>query len=365
MAFGDKTNERPGTRAVVRNSHVSAYKAREVLDLIRNQPYGRASEILEFTERAVAEVIRKCLDSAVANAEHNDDIPAEELFVSACFADEGPTMKRFRPRARGSASRIRKRTCHITVIVSRYSPAQLADLRQREVQAGRAGSRTGGAASEARRRRVAASRELAAVRAAEEEAHDHDHDGHDHDGQPHDHEGHAHAHDRGDDEVAASTADDAATAAEAAVVEGPHGPGSAMPFADGSGPDSHPIKGNDQSMLYHVPGSRYFKATKAEMYFATVEDAERAGYAAPGAGHDDAPAVIEGPSGPGSAMPLADGSGPAGYEIKGNDQSMLYHVPGGRYYKATKAEMYFATVEDAERAGYAAPGAHDSEEEGE
>lgn len=357
MAFGDKTNERPGTRAVVRNSHVSAYKAREVLDLIRNQPYGRASEILEFTERAVAEVIRKCLDSAVANAEHNDDIPAEELFVSACFADEGATMKRFRPRARGSASRIRKRTCHITVIVSRYSPAQLADLRQRETQAGRAGSRTGGAASEARRRRVAASRELAAARAVEEAAHEHDDDAHDHDGQPHDHEGHAHTHDH-DDHA------DEATAADEAVVEGPHGAGSAMPFADGSGPDSHPIKGNDQSMLYHVPGGRYFKATKAEMYFATVEDAERAGYTAPGAAHDTSE-VIEGPSGPGSAMPLADGTGPAGYEIKGNDQSMLYHVPGGRYYKATKAEMYFATVEDAERAGYGAPGAPGPEEEGE
>lgn len=257
MAFGDKTNERPGTRASVRNSHVSAYKAREVLDLIRNLPYGRASEVLEFTERAVAEVIRKCLDSAVANAEHNDDIPAEELYVSACFADEGPTMKRFRPRARGRASRIRKRTCHITVIVSRYSPAQLADLRKREAQAGRAGSRTGSSAAEARRRRVASSRELAATRAAEEEAADHE--GHDHD---HDHE-----------DVAAP---DAAVDA-----------GSAAPLADGGAPEGHDIKGNADSMLYHVPGSRYYKATKAEVYFATVEDAERAGYAAPGAGDSE------------------------------------------------------------------------------
>ena len=61
------------------------------------------------------------LDSAIANAEHNDGIAADELFVSACFADEGPTLKRFRPRARGRAGRIRKRTCHITVIVSRYA----------------------------------------------------------------------------------------------------------------------------------------------------------------------------------------------------------------------------------------------------
>ncbi len=275
MAFGDKTNERPGTRASVRNSHVSAYKAREVLDLIRNLPYGRASEVLEFTERAVAEVIRKCLDSAVANAEHNDDIPAEELYVSACYADEGPTMKRFRPRARGRASRIRKRTCHITVIVSRYSPAQLADLRKREAQAGRAGSRTGSSAAEARRRRVASSRELAATRTAEEEAHDHEGHDHDHEGDGHDHEGHDHDHE-GDEDVAALDAADAADDA-----------GSAAPLADGGAPEGHDIKGNADSMLYHLPGSRYYKATKAEVYFATVEDAERAGYAAPGAGDSE------------------------------------------------------------------------------
>lgn len=270
MAFGDKTNERPGTRAVVRNSHVSAYKAREVLDLIRNKPYGKASEILEFTDRAVAAVIRKCLDSAVANAEHNDDIPAEELFVSACFADEGPTMKRFRPRARGRASRIRKRTCHITVIVSRYTPAQLDELRRREAQSGRAGSRTSGTVAEARRRRVAASRELAATRAAEEAAHEHDHEGHDHD---HDHEGHDHeGHDH--------------EAAEGDTAEAPYGEGSIAPPADGSVPEGYEIKGNADSMLYHVPDSRYYKATKAEAYFATVEDAERAGFAAPGAAAD-------------------------------------------------------------------------------
>jgi large subunit ribosomal protein L22 len=256
MAFGDKTNERPGTRASLRNAHVSAYKAREVLDLIRNQPYGRASEILEFTDRSVAGVIRKILDSAVANAEHNDDIPAEELYVSACYADEGPTMKRFRPRARGRASRIRKRTCHITVIVSRYSPAQLADLRSREAQSGRAGSRTGTAAAEARRRRVQASRDLAASRAAEDDDHDHDHEGHDHD---HGHEGHEHG-----------------------TAEAPYGAGSAAPLEDGSAPEGFEIKGNADSMLYHEPGGRYYNVTKAEVYFATVEDAERAGFAAPG-----------------------------------------------------------------------------------
>ena len=137
MTFGVKTNERPGTRAQVRHVRVSAYKAREVLDLIRGEQVARALEILEFSERDVAQVILKCLESAIANAEHNDQIPADELFVSACFADEGPTLKRWRPRARGRATRIRKRTCHITVIVSRLAPEELERIRAREVAVGR------------------------------------------------------------------------------------------------------------------------------------------------------------------------------------------------------------------------------------
>ena len=130
MSFGTKTNERPGTRAQVEYTRVSAYKAREVLDLIRDEPVARALEILEFAERDVARVILKCLESAIANAEHNDQIPADELYVSACFADEGPTLKRWRPRARGRATRIRKRTCHITIIVSRIAPEELERMRR-------------------------------------------------------------------------------------------------------------------------------------------------------------------------------------------------------------------------------------------
>ena len=164
-----KTNERPGTRAVARYVRVSASKAREVLDLIRGESYGRAAEIAAFSERAVSDVIAKCLDSAVANAENNDGISAEELYVSACYADEGPTLKRWRPRARGRATRINKRTCHITIIVNRYDEATLEDLREREEARGRAGSST--QAAEARRQRVERSRA-----AAEEAAHDHDHE---------------------------------------------------------------------------------------------------------------------------------------------------------------------------------------------
>lgn len=183
-----KTNERPGTRAQVKYVRSSAYKAREVLDLIRGKSYAQASEILTFSERGISTTVLKCLDSAAANAEHNDSIPAEELFVAACYADEGPTLKRWRPRARGRATRIRKRTCHITIIVARYTPAQLDQMRARDEARG-TGSRASNAA-EARRRRVAQSRAAAEARAAEE-AHDHDHEGHDHDG--HDHDDHVHA----------------------------------------------------------------------------------------------------------------------------------------------------------------------------
>ena len=177
---GTKTNERPGTRAVVRYVRVSASKAREVLNLVRGESYGRAAEILAFSERSVSEVVSKLLESAVANAENNDGIPAEELFVSTCYADEGPTLKRWRPRARGRATRINKRTCHITIIVTRYDEATLETMRERDAAKGRAGSSAH--AAEARRQRVERSRAAAAeeaaaeAAAAEEAAHDHDHE---------------------------------------------------------------------------------------------------------------------------------------------------------------------------------------------
>ena len=191
-----KTNERPGTRAQVRYVRVSAYKAREVLDLIRGEQVARALEILEFAERDVAQVILKCLESAIANAENNNGIAAEELYVSACYADEGPTLKRWRPRARGRATRIRKRTCHITVIVSRIPADRLAIIRSNE-SAGSGSARGTRNAADARRQRVQRSRQEKAQRKAAEEEHDHDHD-HDHDG---------HDHDHGDEPTAAEVAE--------------------------------------------------------------------------------------------------------------------------------------------------------------
>jgi large subunit ribosomal protein L22 len=181
-----KTNERPGTKAVAKYVPMSAYKVRVVLDLIRGKDIATADEILRFSERDAAIVIRKVLTSAIANAAHNDDQIPEDLFVSACFADESKTQRRMRPRARGRATRIRKRACHITIVVSRMPEAELE--RRRAAEASRPGSRAarraGQVAADDRRRRVRKSRA--------EAAHDHDHD-HDHEG--HDHEGHDHEHD--------------------------------------------------------------------------------------------------------------------------------------------------------------------------
>jgi large subunit ribosomal protein L22 len=137
-----------------------------------------ADAILQFTERDIAIIIRKALASAVANAQHNDGQDPEELFVTACFADEGPTLKRFRPRARGRATRVRKRTCHITVIVARMSERQLEQVRRKEERqpAGGRRGRIGGRAATSRRERVARSRQQAAAAQGHDHEHDHDED---------------------------------------------------------------------------------------------------------------------------------------------------------------------------------------------
>ena len=163
---GPKTNERPGTRAQAKYVRSSASKAREVLNQIRNKSYGEASEILAFSERGISKDVAKVLDSAVANATHNDNLMAEDLFVSSCYADEGMTLKRSRPRARGRSTPILKRTCHITVIVSQYDETTLETLRERETASGRSVSSN---AAEARRRRVQRSREREQVGETEDE----------------------------------------------------------------------------------------------------------------------------------------------------------------------------------------------------
>ena len=105
-------------RAQARFVRQSPYKVRRVLDLIRGLPVEEAQHVLTFTARAASEPILKVLRSAIANAEHNHALDADELYVAEAYADEGPTLRRYRPRARGRATRIRKRTSHITVVVS-------------------------------------------------------------------------------------------------------------------------------------------------------------------------------------------------------------------------------------------------------
>lgn len=153
---GVKTNERPGVRASLSNFGMSASKARVVLNLIRGEDVNTARDILAGTSREAADVIGKVLASAVANAVNNSGYAAHELYVAAAYADEGPTMKRFSPRARGRAGRINKRTCHITVIVAKMDDERLAI-----VAAARSAQ-----ASASRARRVAGSRKATTPSAA-------------------------------------------------------------------------------------------------------------------------------------------------------------------------------------------------------
>ena len=118
MATKATDTETREVRAVAKYVRVSPSKARLVVDLIRRKSVEQAFDILHFCERGIAETVEKTLNSAVANAEHNNHLRAETLVVKSAFADEGPTLKRIRPRAKGSASRIRKRTSHITIVVA-------------------------------------------------------------------------------------------------------------------------------------------------------------------------------------------------------------------------------------------------------
>ncbi len=106
------------TTAKLRGVRLSAQKGRLVADQIRGKPVEQALNILQFSPKKGAVIIRKVLESAIANAEHNDGADIDELRVSRIFVDEGPQQKRWSPRARGRANRLLKRTSHITVAVS-------------------------------------------------------------------------------------------------------------------------------------------------------------------------------------------------------------------------------------------------------
>src|SRR6478672_1744213 len=112
----------PGARAVARHVRVSPMKARRVVNLVRGLPAREALTVLQFAPQSASEPVYKVLASAIANAENNDRLDPDALLVSAAYVDEGPTLKRFRPRAQGRAYRIRKRTCHITIEVEAVAP---------------------------------------------------------------------------------------------------------------------------------------------------------------------------------------------------------------------------------------------------
>ena len=105
-------------RSSARYVRITPQKARRMIDLIRGLPATEAQTVLRFAPQAASEPVAKVLDSAIANAENNHGLNTDALVVSEAYVDEGPTLKRFRPRAQGRAYRIRKRTSHITVVVS-------------------------------------------------------------------------------------------------------------------------------------------------------------------------------------------------------------------------------------------------------
>ncbi|WP_396451090.1 50S ribosomal protein L22 [Actinomadura sp.] len=113
-------------RAQARYIRVTPRKARRVVDLIRGLPAAEAQAVLRFAPQAASEPVGKVLASAIANAEHNFKLDSDTLVVSRAWVDEGPTLKRFRPRAQGRAYRINKRTSHITVVVESRDEASTA-----------------------------------------------------------------------------------------------------------------------------------------------------------------------------------------------------------------------------------------------
>src|SRR6266545_12976 len=113
----------PGARAIARYVRTSPTKARRMINLVRGLPAKEALTVLQFAPQAASEPVYKVLASAIANAENNERLDPDSLLVSEAYVDDGPTLKRFRPRAQGRAYRIRKRTCHITIAVESVPPA--------------------------------------------------------------------------------------------------------------------------------------------------------------------------------------------------------------------------------------------------
>jgi large subunit ribosomal protein L22 len=134
------TDDRQRVKAQAKWVRTSARKARVVLDHIRGRSVPEARTILAFTQRAAATDVDKVLRSAVANAEANHGLDGDDLLVEAAYADEGPTLKRWKPRARGRVNRIRKRTCHVTLVLVERPEEQTR--RRRRPQAAAAATET-------------------------------------------------------------------------------------------------------------------------------------------------------------------------------------------------------------------------------
>ncbi len=126
------TDDRMRVRAQAKWVRTSPRKARIVLDHIRGRSVPEARTVLAFTSRAAATDIAKVLKSAVANAEANHGLDGDELIVEAAYADDGPTLKRWKPRARGRVNRIRKRTCHVTLVLVEQPEEQTRRRRRKQ-----------------------------------------------------------------------------------------------------------------------------------------------------------------------------------------------------------------------------------------
>ncbi len=168
--------EYPSASAVARYVHISASKARRVINLVRGKSVEEALDILRWAPQAASEPVAKVIASAAANAQNNSGLDPRTLVVATVYADEGPTAKRIRPRAQGRAYRIRKRTSHITVIVESRPPrgARVAESsRSRRAQGSKAAAGTGPAPAKAPTKKAPAkkaSASSAATKAGAEKA---------------------------------------------------------------------------------------------------------------------------------------------------------------------------------------------------
>jgi large subunit ribosomal protein L22 len=137
----------PGAHAQARYVRVGPRKVRRVIDLVRGMRAADALDVLRFSPQSASEDVYKVVASAMANAEHNERLDRDSLWISEAYVDEGPTLKRFRPRAQGRAYRVRKRTSHITVVVEAREP------QPRAPRGGRSASTGGSARTSPRRAR--------------------------------------------------------------------------------------------------------------------------------------------------------------------------------------------------------------------